>query len=73
MISSIGPIVSDSCSIGGGLSVEEPLLGTVFCCVDFFIGVNVELPGKSVDAFAGRGDADIVVVEWEVESLNLGP
>lgn len=67
----MGPIISDSCGMGGGVPVES-LVGTVFCCVGFCVGVDRELPGKSVDAFAGKAGTDVVVVGGEVESLRGG-
>ena len=60
MINSIGPIISDSCGTGSGVSIEEPLAGTVFSRVELLVGVNMELSGGSVEAFAGGLVADIV-------------
>lgn len=61
MISNIGPIISDSCGTGGGFSVEEPLVGSVFCRVRLCVGVDMELSGGSVEAFAEGPGAGIVV------------
>ena len=68
----MGPIISDSCGMDGGVPVEESLVGTVFCCVGFWVAVDRELPGKSVDTFTGKAGTDVVVVGGEVESSRVG-
>lgn len=70
VIINIGPnMTSGSCGKGGGFSVEGPLVGKAFCCIEVYVGTD---KGLSEGFTVESSGVDNLALGGEIKSSELG-